>query len=223
LLPPGLVFSDTPSRLWAYLLDGFVLSPIYFLVFSLFGFDFSNPTLEAMPDRNAWLVGSLVAFALNAAYFVWFWSGGRRATPGQRVFSIQVANAFDGQPLTTTQAVKRYLGMGQWVGILALLPYLATAVLSFVLAWAWLVVLLLTSIASPTKQGLHDRFAGSALVRPAAAGNRWAVGCLWLAILGAALYALFFAFVMTSVPSSDLSYRYMLEYLQDFFRTLWPQ
>ena len=41
------------------------------------------------------------------AYFVFFWSGGRRATPGQQLFKLQVGNAFDGMALTSTQAVKR--------------------------------------------------------------------------------------------------------------------
>ena len=38
-------------------------------------------------------------------------------------------------------------------------------------------------IVSPTKQGIHDRFAKSALVRPAGQSNRWAVGCVWLLII----------------------------------------
>ena len=223
LLPPGLVFSDTPSRIWAYFLDGFVLGPIYTVVFAVVGFDYATIRPGVFPDRNLWVLGTLIAQALNGIYFVWFWSGGRRATPGQRVMGIQIANAFDGQPLTTGQAVKRYLAMGQWVGILALLPYLATAVLSVVLAAVWYVVLLIATIASPTKQGLHDRIAGSAVVRSAAAGNRWAVGCLWLVILFAAFYVLFLAWTLTNAPASAASYRYMVDYLQEYFRWLWPQ
>ena len=34
------------------------------------------------------------------AYFVFFWTGGRRATPGQQLFKLQVGNAFDGMALT---------------------------------------------------------------------------------------------------------------------------
>jgi uncharacterized RDD family membrane protein YckC len=223
LLPPGLVFSDTPSRLWAYVLDGFVLGPIYAVIFAVFGFDYSTIRPGAFPDRNVWVVSSVITLALNGLYFIWFWSGGRRATPGQRVMGIQIANAFDGRPLTTSQAINRYLAMGQWVGILAVLPYIATAVLSIVLAAVWYIVLLISSIASPTKQGLHDRYAGSAVVRSAAAGNRWAVGCLWLVILFAAFYVLFFAWFFTNVPSSEFSNRYMLDYLWETFRWFWPQ
>jgi uncharacterized RDD family membrane protein YckC len=222
LLPPGLVFADTPSRLVAYFLDGFVLSPVYAVIYALVGFDFTAQR-GAFPDRNVWVVASALTLALNGAYWVWFWSGGRRATPGQRVMGIQVGNAFDGSPLTTSQAINRYLAMGQWVGILAVLPYLATAVLSMVVAAAWYIVLLLSVIVSPTKQGLHDRFAGAALVRPAAAGNRWAVGCLWLAILASALYVLLFAWIMTSLPGSQLQSRYMLDYMWETIRYFWPQ
>jgi hypothetical protein len=34
------------------------------------------------------------------------------------------------------------------------------------LSLVWAVILLVTTAASPTKQGLHDRFAGSAIVQP---------------------------------------------------------
>jgi hypothetical protein len=36
---------------------------------------------------------------------------------------------------------------------------------------------------SPTKQGLHDRFANTAVVRPATAGSGAAMACLVIAIV----------------------------------------
>ncbi|HEX5828602.1 MAG TPA: hypothetical protein VFY23_13840, partial [Candidatus Limnocylindrales bacterium] len=42
---------------------------------------------------------------------------------------------------------------------------------------------LYTTATSPTKQGLHDRFAGTAVVRSATAGNGGALACLVVALI----------------------------------------
>jgi hypothetical protein len=44
------------------------------------------------------------------------------------------------------------------------------------------IVLLVSTVMSPTKQGLHDRFANSAVVRPAGAGSGIAMACLVIVI-----------------------------------------
>lgn len=215
LLPSGLVFSDTPSRLVAYFLDSIVLSVIFSVPLSLLGF--YNFTYPDLPDRNSLMVGTLVGFAVQVLYFVWFWSGGRRATPGQRVFGIQVANAFDGQPLTLTQAVKRWIGLGFWIPLPFVLPFVAPAIASIVVGAIWWLTLLITTIASPTKQGLHDRLASSALVRPAGAGNRWAVGFLAIFLIFAAVEGLLVIWVFSS-GSPYLPTDYWDQYLT----WLWP-
>ena len=43
----------------------------------------------------------------------------------------------------------------------------------------WAIILLITTATSPTKQGLHDRFANTALVRPSGQGTSGlATACL---------------------------------------------
>ena len=42
-------------------------------------------------------VSSILYALVGMAYFVVSWTGGRRATIGQRIFNIQVGNAFDGR------------------------------------------------------------------------------------------------------------------------------
>lgn len=215
LLPPGLVFSDTPSRFVAYFLDSIVLSVIFSVPLSLVGsYDF---TYTALPDRNSLMVGALIGFAVQVLYFVWFWSGGRRATPGQRVFGIQVANAFDGQSLTIDQAVKRWIGLGFWIPLPFFLPFMAPAIASMVVGAIWWLALIVSTIASPTNQGLHDRWARSALVRPAGAGNRWAVGFLAIFLIFAALEGLLLIWVFSS-GSPYLPADYWDQYL----KWLWP-
>jgi len=48
---------------------------------------------------------------------------------------------------------------------------------------AWTLALLVTTVASPTKQGLHDRFAGTAIVRPVGPGNGLAYACLAIVLI----------------------------------------
>jgi uncharacterized RDD family membrane protein YckC len=222
LLPPGLTFSDTPSRLMALLLDGLVVGAIGAVPLSLLGLDYQRIGYGEFPDRNLFVATELVAILINAAYFIWFWSGGRRATPGQRVFSIQVANAFDGVPLSRRQAFRRWIATGQWLGFLALPPFLFLALLSMVGSVAWNAVLLYSAITNPTKQGFHDRFASSAVVRPAGAGNRWAAGCLWALVLAGSLYVLLLLAILNSPQPSYTGYDTLMEYLRDYFRWLWP-
>ena len=87
LLPSSLVFADTPSRIVAYFLDGLVISAINAIPLAIFGF-YEFRGFE-FPDRGRFVLASVLALAIQVAYFTWFWTGGRRATPGQRVFSIQ--------------------------------------------------------------------------------------------------------------------------------------
>ena len=222
LLPPGLSFSDTPSRMMALLLDGFALGAIGSIPLSLLGLDYQRIPYGQFPDRNLFVATELVALLINAAYFIWFWSGGRRATPGQRVFSIQVANAFDGVPLSRRQAFRRWFATGQWLGVLAVPPFLFLALLSMVGSVAWNVALLYSAVTNPTKQGFHDRFASSAVVRPAGAGNRWAAGCLWALVLAGSLYILLLLAVLNGPGARYAGYDTMVEYLRDYFRWLWP-
>src|SRR5512146_1324935 len=115
---PGLVFSDIPSRLVAYLIDVAIVGIAGAAVVIALGL---GEVVETSTSRFVWVSGwtANIAFALlGALYFVFFWTGGRRATIGQRAFDIQVGNAFDGRPLTVDQAVRRWLGYGSFLGLL---------------------------------------------------------------------------------------------------------
>jgi hypothetical protein len=100
---------------------------------------------------------------------------------GQRLFRIQVGNAFDGRPLTLSQAVRRWLGIGDWLNLLGVT--VTVGLLSSGLLLIWTIVLLITTATSPTKQGLHDKFANSAVVRPADAGTGLAYACLAIVVI----------------------------------------
>jgi uncharacterized RDD family membrane protein YckC len=178
---PGLVFSGTAARFVAYWLDAILLALVNGAISASIG---SGTTLTSTGQFNwttADFVASVIGVAINGAYFVAFWSGGRRATLGQMLLKIQVGNAFDGKPLTFEQAIRRWLGLGQFLGLFAV----SAGALGFVavLSAVWEVILLITTATSPTKQGLHDRFANSAVVRPANAGNGLVYACLFVLVI----------------------------------------
>jgi uncharacterized RDD family membrane protein YckC len=178
---PGLVFSGTAARFVAYWLDAILLTLVNGAISASIG---SGTTLTRGGQLNwtaADFVASVIGVAINGAYFVAFWSGGRRSTLGQMLLKIQVGNAFDGKPLTFEQAIRRWLGLGQFLGLFAVSA--GALGLVAVLSAVWELILLITTATSPTKQGLHDRFANSAVVRPANAGNGLVYACLFVLVI----------------------------------------
>jgi len=185
---PNLMFSDTGSRFVAYLIDGFVVLIVGAIVASIITTMTVGPGL-ASGDTASSVIFSIMFTIVSLAYSVFFWTGGRRATPGQMIFKIQVANAFDGRPLTTTQAFRRWLALGYFITLFAIVPSVAS--LANLLDFVWVIVLLVTTVQSPTKQGLHDRFANSAVVRPKnTSANGWALACLAIVLILVAIVLL---------------------------------
>lgn len=194
-IAPGLVFSTTGARFVAWIIDLVVVGILLVIIATLleaiglrtrapsaasFGDPgFGDPYLVADP------IGVLLTVGVSALYFVGSWSGGRRATLGQMLLSIQVGNAFDGRALTLEQAIRRWLGLGEVLSLLGALPGLAGT--GSLLLFAWSIVLLVTTATSPTKQGLHDKLANTAVVRPTSAGNGWIMGCFVILLILALL------------------------------------
>lgn len=227
-LPPGLVFADVYTRFAAYFLDSVILSAAISIPPALLGlYDYASAYPPEPMPRAIFVGTSIFALAIQAAYFLWFWTGGRRATPGQRAFNVQVGNAFDGQPLTMSQAVARWLGLGYWVTLLTLLPFFGLAVAAYAIGIVWFLILGISIVLSPTRQGIHDRLARSALVRPAGPTSRWAIGCLWVYVGLLAFSILMLAlafFLLASIrdtsfypPGPD-----PFEIFEQQIRELWP-
>ena len=194
-IAPGLTFSDTPSRFVAWFIDGillFVLDLIISAVLQAVGLETSGvrsftgqsaeTSVSVYSTTNT--LGTIATVAVSAAYFIGSWSGGRRATMGQRMLSIQVGNAFDGRALTLDQAIRRWLGLGYFIVLIGFIPGLAALSGLWLI---WIIVLFITTATSSTKQGIHDRIANSAVVRPVTAGNSWAMACAVIAIALAVL------------------------------------
>jgi len=119
-------------------------------------------TVPPVPARVALFC---VLFSVVAFYLVWSWTGGRRTLP-MKTWRMRIAQA-DGAPPDSRTALLRYLAA--WIGpVLALVGFallrerglgaLALGLLGFNFLWAGI---------DPDRQFLHDRIAGTRIVRDA--------------------------------------------------------
>ncbi len=182
---PGRYFAATVTRVAALLIDGILLGIIAGVIFAIVGVFVPGPNFDD-PTRfsaatPAVIVGSLGGLIVSYLYFFLSWRSAGKATPGQRVFHMQVGNAFDGATLDTRQITIRWLTLFG-LGILSALPLLAG--LGGLLTFIWDIVLLVTTASSATKQGIHDRWAGSAVVATGPQNTGLAWGCLLIWVVG---------------------------------------
>jgi uncharacterized RDD family membrane protein YckC len=186
---PGLAFADIPARLVAYSVDAAIVGLVGSVAAISLGFGERAVTATS---SYVWVSGTTfsISFALvGLVYFVFFWTGGRRATIGQRIFDIQVGNAFDGRPLSLDQALGRWVGYGSFIGLVAIVRDLDRV--ASLAQLIWVLLLVVTTARSPTKQGLHDRFANTALVRPSSRTSSGpAMACLIILVLLSVLFAI---------------------------------
>ena len=173
------LYADAPNRVLALLLDAVFLTIIIFVaaigVSLVIGpaveLDAAAETLDAgvTVDRSVATVDAIVSLVLSATYFVAFWTT-RARTPGQRLVRLTVGSQRSGAALSAREASLRWLLLGAPFGVGALLntaaPGLNALVVDLPIA-AWYLVLLVTTVRSPSKQGLHDRIARSVVVKAA--------------------------------------------------------
>jgi uncharacterized RDD family membrane protein YckC len=171
----GYYYADVPNRAIAYIIDVIILAIIGFIVGIVLG-SIIGPTATFNPgaarpedavtvNTGAALISTIVGTVVNGIYFIGSWIY-MRATPGQKVLGMQVGNETDGATLTMNQALIRWVLLGAPFGVAqALVGISGLAVLIGVAAIIWVIVLLVTTAQSPTKQGLHDRYAHSVVVK----------------------------------------------------------
>lgn len=227
-LPPYLKIAGVGSRIGAWLIDG-ILSGLLALValavaIASGGIGLNqaaidqvqaNPNLQ--PDVPVLVVrdGPLAAAAaffviLNVIYYAGCWTM-FRATPAQRLLSLQVADARTGRTIPFWRALVRWIAAyGLPTGVTALFlvifaqtmatvslsdmssPYYSYTTTSAytgpegaasLLSWVgviWSLVLLISTAASASKTGLHDRLAGTIVVGKAPVMRAWAPTPYWV-------------------------------------------
>ena len=175
--PAGLFYADVPNRAIAYIIDAIILGIVNLVAGAIlsaiglnaFTINSGATTINNLLDYNpaVGLIQAVIFAAISAAYFVYTWTS-MRGSPGQKVLGMQVGNAADGATLTTEQAIRRWVALGAPFGIAqALNPLPGLGILIGLAAFVWFIALLVTTAQSPTKQGLHDQFAHTVVVKAA--------------------------------------------------------
>ena len=179
---PGFAFASTPRRLVAWMIDNILVGIAAIVLASIIA-AVANVDLSGRSTMY-YAIFTVISVALTFVYFVLFWTGARRATPGMRALQLQVGTAFDGRPLEIGQAVLRWALLGYPLSLVALLPATNVTNLVSLAGFFWYIALLVSTVISDTKQGIHDRVVRSAIVQPAGLGNSAVVtACLLLLIL----------------------------------------
>jgi uncharacterized RDD family membrane protein YckC len=102
---------------------------------------------------------------VSGGYFIYMWTR-MRGTVGMKVLGMQVGDAGSGATLTQDQAIKRWIALGAPFGIVqALNPLPLLGILVGLAALGWFIYLVYTTYSSPTKQGWHDIFAHTMVVK----------------------------------------------------------
>jgi len=158
----GFVYGDVLYRIIALIIDSIILAIINVIVFGV---------IVGLTSLNfvGFLATVVVGLAISAAYFTFMWTA-QRGTIGMKVLGMQIGNAGDGKTLTQEQAIRRWLVL---FGPQVLSQAANTAVgvslggLIGLAVLAWYIFLLWTTYSSPTKQGWHDHFANTMIVKSA--------------------------------------------------------
>ncbi|CAN5841408.1 RDD family protein [soil metagenome] len=164
--PAGYFYADVPNRSIAMIIDVIGVLVVYFIVgviaVAIFG---TQTVIGSVANPAAMLVQSILSYAIWAAYFIYTWVN-MRGTLGMKALGLQIGHETDGRTLTYEQAAYRFgvlFGPIIVIGLLtALIPALgALGLLSFV----WFIYVLVTMAQSPNKQGIHDRYGKSVVVK----------------------------------------------------------
>jgi uncharacterized RDD family membrane protein YckC len=182
--PQAAYYADASSRVVALVVDAVALSilillaaiPVSLLIGPAVEFDSAADQIgdAVTVDETVAAVDCVLALALSAGYFVFSWwrKGG---TPGQRLLDLSVVRADDGTLLGKGAAGVRWALVAAPFGVAALLTTTVASVgdgLVDACLAAWYLVLLVTTVRADRKRGLHDRAAGSVVVKRAVPA-RW--------------------------------------------------
>jgi uncharacterized RDD family membrane protein YckC len=173
--PAGTALADIPNRLIAILIDGILLGIVGAIVNAiitpilgerlfggLLGFEVVVPSL-----LSSIVVVAIVA-AVSAGYFIYMWTRMDGATVGMRVLKLRLADASSGGPVSQQQAINRWLMLGLPIALSQFFYWGVIGLLVSLAVLGWYIYLLMTTAQSPTRQGYHDKYAGTVVTKLAA-------------------------------------------------------
>lgn len=166
---PGVGYADLGIRIAAYIIDVIVMFVVYAIV---------SVVVLAIFAGIGGVAGFFLGFlllvlfeaAFSAIYFIYTWTK-LRASPGQKVLSLETANAADGKTLTQPQAIKRWLVLfGPFILLSALQLVVGSTLGSLfgLVSLGYFIYLLYTTYQDPKRQGFHDHYADTVVVKRSA-------------------------------------------------------
>jgi uncharacterized RDD family membrane protein YckC len=171
--PAGLFYADVPNRVFAIIIDSILIFIVTLLVSVVLPpasqLNLTPTSLGDLVTVNpvGVLLRAAVGLVISGAYFVYMWTK-MRGTLGMMVIGLQLGNETDGANITMNQAITRWaLLFGPSAIAQAANAAPGIGWLISLAAFVWVIVLLVTTAQSPTKQGLHDRYAKTIMVKAA--------------------------------------------------------
>jgi uncharacterized RDD family membrane protein YckC len=175
--PAGFYYADVPNRAIAYIIDVIIIAIVgviigailYAIVGPATTLSISSSGIGSSVNIVPLLIVTVIGLAVNAGYFIYTWVY-MRGTIGMKALGMQIGNETDGATITINQAITRWILLGAPFGLAQLLnPWPGLGIIISLLSFVWLIALLVTTAQSPTKQGLHDRYAKTMVVKAARA------------------------------------------------------
>lgn len=177
-VPADLVLADVPSRLVAYVIDAVLLTVLVFvaavIVSAILGptvrFGEAEDVIRGRVsmDRGLAIVDGLVSALVGGLYFIGSWTY-LRGSPGMRLLGLRIGRERDGGRVGLAPSFVRWLLLGAPLGLATLLTLGTTGLQVSIqaAALAWYLILLVTTVRSDTRQGLHDHYARTVVTKMA--------------------------------------------------------
>lgn len=172
-----IVYADVPNRLLGTLLDAILLSLLAFfgaVALSLaFGplVRFDVDAYSVTVDQRLAVANAILSLLLGGGYFVGSYLL-LHASPGHRLLAMRLRPADPDRRISLGSALLRWLLLAAPFGLASVATTLLAGVADGIVAFAallWYAVLLVTTGRDPAKRGLHDRAAGTTMVKTATA------------------------------------------------------
>jgi uncharacterized RDD family membrane protein YckC len=170
--PAGYYYADVPNRALAFIIDYI----IFFIVLAIIGIitvailGTNLGAFGTVQSTSSVFVQQILGYALIGGYFIYMWTK-MRGTVGMRLLGMQIGHEADGRTIDMNQAITRFallFGPGFVAGVISSFALGLGAIASLV-SFIWFIALVVTTAQSPTKQGLHDRYAKTMVVKAARA------------------------------------------------------
>jgi uncharacterized RDD family membrane protein YckC len=139
--------------------------------------------ITSVPITTEVVLITVISTAISFLYFVGFWTSGGQATPGMRGLRMRLVDVTGGTTLSIGQATKRWVGYGAPLALLAFVPPFQA--IAGLVQLGISLILLITAATDDRRQGLHDRWANSIVIRSTTSGaGATALGCLLVILIG---------------------------------------